>query len=101
MHARDAWARHRTARGWRHAASLACADDGSWPEPGFCLFDVERRSVLALARRYRQHAIVGAKLGAVPRLLWTTPAALRRPERAWHRCARDHDPARCDRGSPA
>lgn len=43
-----------------------------WPsEPGFIIFDCDRRWVKKLARRYRQHAIAYATKGRLPRLIWT------------------------------
>ncbi len=54
--------------GWLHVDSLASADDGAWPEAGFCIFDAPLP--LMLARRYGQNAIVSAALGAAPALVW-------------------------------
>ena len=44
----------------------------TWPaEPGFIIFNCDRRWLKKLARRYRQHAIAYATKGRLPRLLWT------------------------------
>lgn len=45
--------------------------DGVWPdEPGFFLVDPDIRWVMDLGRRCRQNAIVAARLGEAPRLIW-------------------------------
>lgn len=60
-------------RGWRHLPALNCAADGSWPEPGACLLDIDGSAVAALARRYGQLAFVAGRLGAAPALRWLAP----------------------------
>ncbi|HEU0198658.1 MAG TPA: DUF3293 domain-containing protein [Nevskiaceae bacterium] len=45
---------------------------GTWPdERGALLCDVAHAEVMALARRYRQRAVLTAALGARPHLAWT------------------------------
>lgn len=58
------------AQAWRYVPALNRADDGDWPEPGFAIFDADEATVCALGRGYRQHAIVGGRLGAAPELIW-------------------------------
>ena len=55
---------------WTTLPSHNSAEDGDWREPGFCIFDVDAEAVSALARRYGQSAIVGARLGTAPALRW-------------------------------
>jgi len=44
---------------------------GEWPdEPGFLLVDSDRVWVMDLGERFYQNALVTAKLGEAPRLLW-------------------------------
>ena len=44
---------------------------GDWPdEPGFLVIDADRLWVMKLGERFYQNAIVTAKLGEAPRLLW-------------------------------
>lgn len=44
---------------------------GEWPdEPGFLVIDAERPWIMDLGRRFHQNALVAAKLGEAPRLLW-------------------------------
>lgn len=44
---------------------------GKWPdEPGFLVADAERTWVMDLGRRFLQNALVTARLGEAPRLLW-------------------------------
>lgn len=45
--------------------------DGEWPdEPGFFLVDPDLRFVVDLGRQCGQNAIVAARLGEAPRLVW-------------------------------
>ena len=45
--------------------------EGGWPEEiGVCLLDVPAEAGRALARKYRQHAIVEGRRGGRPRLVW-------------------------------
>ncbi|HEX4873082.1 MAG TPA: DUF3293 domain-containing protein [Nevskiaceae bacterium] len=51
----------------------ACNHDpaGEWPdEPGFLVVDAERTWLIDLGRRFLQNALVTARLGEAPRLLW-------------------------------
>lgn len=42
-----------------------------WPEePGFLVLDADRPWIMALGRRFYQNALVTAKVGEAPRLLW-------------------------------
>lgn len=50
--------------------SLASAEDGAWPEAGFCIFDLAEREACALGRQYGQRAIVSGVLGNAPTLIW-------------------------------
>jgi hypothetical protein len=44
---------------------------GEWPdEPGFLVVDAGRVWIMDLGRRFYQNALVTAKLGEAPRLLW-------------------------------
>lgn len=61
--------------GWSHVDSLASAEDGTWPEAGFCIFDLAEHEACALGRQYGQHAIVGGVLGSTPALIWLEAAA--------------------------
>lgn len=56
--------------GRSHVGSLASAEDGTWPEAGFCIFDLAEREARALGRQYQQHAIVSGVLGNAPMLIW-------------------------------
>ena len=55
---------------WTHVEACNTAEDGSWPEPGFAIFDAPEDEVCALGRRFEQWAIVGASLNEAPRLIW-------------------------------
>lgn len=57
--------------GQRYLPTLASADDGTWPEPGFCVLDLAEHDAVQLARHYEQNAIVIGTLGDAPRLRWT------------------------------
>ena len=57
-------------RGWVMLASVNSSDDDAWIEPGFCVLDAAAADVLTLATRYGQSAIVAAKLGHAPLLVW-------------------------------
>lgn len=47
---------------------------GQWPdEPGFLVVNADRVWIMDLGRRFHQNAIVGAKLGEAPRLIWLDP----------------------------
>ncbi len=69
-------------RGYCHRPAFNCAADGSWPEPGVCLFDIEHRIVVQLARRFRQLAYVAGRLGSAPALYWTQAWWIARPSSA-------------------
>ncbi len=57
--------------GLAHYPTLHRDPDGRWPdEAGFLLVDPPRGLARALGRRYRQNAIVVARLGEAPRLEW-------------------------------
>lgn len=44
---------------------------GKWPdEPGFLVVDANRSWIVDLGRRFYQNALITAKLGDAPRLLW-------------------------------
>jgi len=58
------------ARHWRFVASHASADDGRWPEPGFCVFDADAREIRKLAQLYGQRALVTGEIGGAPALVW-------------------------------
>ncbi|HXG27462.1 MAG TPA: DUF3293 domain-containing protein [Nevskiales bacterium] len=49
--------------------------DGVWPdEPGALILDIPLAAAEALGRQYGQNAIVHARYGEPPRLLWLTEA---------------------------
>lgn len=62
------------ARQWRFHPALHRADDGSWPEPGFAIFDAPPASLRALAHRFRQLAWVCYRRGRAPQLVWSRAA---------------------------
>nr|WP_240954435.1 DUF3293 domain-containing protein [Solimonas marina] len=63
--------RELDARAWAYADSLADADDGSWPERGYCVFDADLHDIAALAQAFGQSALVHGQLGDAPQLIWT------------------------------
>lgn len=51
--------------------SLNCDPTGEWPdEPGFLIADPDRVWIIELGQRFYQNALVTAKPGEAPRLLW-------------------------------
>jgi hypothetical protein len=51
--------------------ALNCDPSAEWPdEPGFLLADADRVWVMDLGERFYQNALVTAKIGEAPRLLW-------------------------------
>lgn len=57
--------------GLRTAASRNRDPRGAWPdEPGLLLCDPPPGLAEELGRRFRQHAILAARLGEAPRLVW-------------------------------
>lgn len=47
------------------------SDDGSWPpEPSVLVVGLPREQAMALGREFEQHAIVVAKRGGAPELVW-------------------------------
>src|SRR3546814_16859431 len=68
----------------RYVETLACANDRTWSEAGFCIFDLAEADARMLGRAYEQNAIVGAALDSAPHLLWPhagTGAHRGRPEK--------------------
>lgn len=59
-----------TQSGWSYVKSLACAEDGTWVESGFCIFDIGEQDAQRLGRQYQQHAIVKTTLDHAPALIW-------------------------------
>ncbi|SHH07482.1 Protein of unknown function [Hydrocarboniphaga daqingensis] len=51
--------------------ALNCDPSGEWPdEPGFMLVDADRVWVMDMGERFYQNALVTARVGEAPRLLW-------------------------------
>jgi hypothetical protein len=62
------------ARSGHWFQALNCDPSGEWPdEPGFLLVDADRVWVMDLGERFYQNALVTAKIGEAPRLLWLNP----------------------------
>lgn len=62
------------ARSGKWIQALNCDPSQEWPdEPGFLLADADRVWVMDLGERFYQNALVTAKLGEAPRLLWLNP----------------------------
>src|SRR3546814_4631335 len=49
-------------RSCRYVETLACANDRTWSEAGFCIFDLAEDDARMLGRAYEQNAIIGAAL---------------------------------------
>lgn len=59
------------ARAGHWFKALNCDPAAEWPdEPGFLLVDADRVWVMDLGERFYQNALVTAKIGEAPRLLW-------------------------------
>ncbi len=59
------------SRAGQWVQALNCDPTGQWPdEPGFLLVDADRVWVMELGERFYQNALVTAKIGEPPRLLW-------------------------------
>jgi hypothetical protein len=57
--------------GLHHAASLNRDPSGRWPdEPGLLLCDPPPGFAEELGRRFGQNAILAARLGEAPQLIW-------------------------------
>src|SRR3546814_10823128 len=53
----------------RYVETLACANDRTWSEAGFCIFDLAEDDARMLGRAYEQNAIIGAALDSAPHLI--------------------------------
>jgi hypothetical protein len=59
------------SRSGKWIQTLNCDPSGEWPdEPGFLLVDADRVWIMDLGERLYQNALVTAKIGEAPRLLW-------------------------------
>jgi hypothetical protein len=60
-----------TAEGYRVLPGCGLPANSSWrPEPGWFVAGITLQDAVALARRYRQLAIVTGERGSAPQLIW-------------------------------